>query len=78
MSQQDIIKVLSKKNEFLSSREISRMLGITPSTTCTNLKKLISQGVISYRIVRLKPVSVFKRSIKLYGIPNQKFQKSKK
>lgn len=49
MSQDDIIKILEKKKEPLTSRELSEYLNITQKTIIRTLKKLLKYKEIESR-----------------------------
>ena len=46
MTQQSVYNLLKRKKEWLTSKQIAQILKISPGTVCSNLNKLLKQGIV--------------------------------
>lgn len=67
MGQQEVMKLLLKTKKPLTSKEISKRLGVSWSTGCKTITKLVKENTVSKKVCRTKrkrnPMTVF------YSIP---------
>lgn len=65
MGQQEIIKLLKRSDELLTSSEIAKRLGINQYNICRNLKRLDNQKLLK---IKIKKVTFSFKPVKFYGL----------
>ena len=55
MSQGDVLKVLKRKNDWLTNKQIAQKLGLSDSTVNANLNKLVKSGDILRKTSKIIP-----------------------
>lgn len=74
MSQQDILKLFSKKNNLLSA-DVARILGISTTAAIRSMSNLIRQNEITFNLIRIKNS---KHPIRIYNLNPKEIKKKYK